>query len=50
MVVFNPNILTASIQAITSSLREDQKAEVLLFAARFLSLARYVRNLALYSM
>jgi hypothetical protein len=45
MVVFNPNILNASIHAITSSLREDQKAEVLLFAARFLSLKRYLCSL-----
>jgi hypothetical protein len=40
MSVFNPMILDASIQAITSSLRDEQKAEVLLFAACHLNLQR----------
>jgi hypothetical protein len=42
MSVFNPMILDASIQTITSALRDEEKAEVLLFAAKHLDLARYV--------
>lgn len=38
MSVFNPNILDASIHALTTSLRDEQKADVLLYASRYLPL------------
>jgi hypothetical protein len=40
MSVFNPNILDACMQAVTGALRPDEKADVLLHAARYANLER----------